>query len=195
MAGTPKKRERRERLAVLLTADETLTMLCERISGGETLATVCTSLDVPFTKVRAWLYEDDARAEAYEKALQSRDKAHEDRVIDSMMDLIDCDPSEAFNDDGSLRPLSEIPSSLRRWIVGLEVQEIRNGQGESVGHVKKLRFGDKVRMLEVAARRLKMLTDRYEVEAKQPSLAELLGGDEPEPRTVKALPSGEAENT
>jgi len=52
MAGTPKKRARRDRLERLLKNPDTLTMITERVAGGETLAAICQSLDVPFTKVR-----------------------------------------------------------------------------------------------------------------------------------------------
>jgi phage terminase small subunit len=76
------------------------------------------------------------------------------------------DPKDFWNDNGTAKPLHEIPEDSRRAIAGFEVMELFEGHGEDrglAGYIKKFKLISKDRALELAARHLKMLTDRVEV--------------------------------
>lgn len=76
------------------------------------------------------------------------------------------DPAEAFRSDGRLKSIHEMPEGLRRAIASFEIEELFEGSGrdrEHVGQVKKLKFWDKPRNLEMLGRHLSLFVDRIEV--------------------------------
>lgn len=87
-------------------------------------------------------------------------------VLKELYDLAMVDITEAYDDAGWLKPLSEIPKNVRRAIAGLEVNELFDGQGDDkhiIGVAKKIKFYDKNKSLEMLGRHLKMFTDKKEV--------------------------------
>lgn len=87
-----------------------------------------------------------------------------ERVLAVIGDGMNYDVAEAFNPDGSLKPIGEMPPDVRRQIAGIDVEEIRlSRNGPVVGHVKKVRFIDRGRSVELAARHHKLLTDKLEI--------------------------------
>jgi phage terminase small subunit len=76
------------------------------------------------------------------------------------------DIGQAFDENGNLKPLKDIPEDVRRAIAGIDVDELYEGHGqdrEQVGETKKIRFWDKNRALENLGRYFKLFTDRVEV--------------------------------
>jgi len=76
------------------------------------------------------------------------------------------DPRKFFNEDGSLKQVTELDEDSARGLAGFEAAELYEGTGEeraAVGYIKKFKFADKNKAIETAARALKMLTDRVEV--------------------------------
>lgn len=57
-----------------------------------------------------------------------------------------CDVKEAFNEDGSLRSIHDIPEDVRKAISGFEVEEVFTGKGKAKklsGYIKKMKFWNK----------------------------------------------------
>lgn len=76
------------------------------------------------------------------------------------------DPRKFFNEDGTLKQVTELDEDSARGLAGFEAAELFEGSGEerkACGYIKKFKFADKNRAIETAARALKMLTDRVEV--------------------------------
>jgi len=84
-------------------------------------------------------------------------------VLSELVRIALADPMDAFNANGSMKPLHEIPASLRRTISGMKVQETWNGlrgeEREQTGEIKELKFWDKTRGLEMLARHLALFKD------------------------------------
>jgi phage terminase small subunit len=102
-----------------------------------------------------------------------------DDVLRELLRLARVDIGEAFDDEGKLKPLKEIPEDVRRAISGIEVDELFDGHGEnrmSIGVTRKLKFWDKTRALEMLGKHLKLFTDRIEVSGKL-TLEQLLSGE------------------
>lgn len=82
-----------------------------------------------------------------------------------------CDVGQAFDSDGNLLKIHDIPEDVRRAISGLDVEEIWQGKGENkkqVGLLKKVRFWSKDKQLENLFKHLglfeannKQLTDGF----------------------------------
>ncbi len=90
-------------------------------------------------------------------------------------------PCEFFEDDGTLKPLSEIPIDVRKALASLETEGIFLGSGadrEKVGQTRKLKFPDRLKTLELIGRHLGMFVDRVEVEAQFDVREEILKGRE-----------------
>lgn len=101
-------------------------------------------------------------APTLKKARMSRE-----RVLSLIDDAINYDVAEAFNEDGSLKAVRDMPPDVRRQIASIEVEEIRLAKdGPVVGCVKKIKLVDRVRSNDMAARHHKLLTDRVQVDGK-----------------------------
>lgn len=92
-----------------------------------------------------------------------------DTILRELLALATADLTQAFDDSGFMKPLSEIPENVRRSLISLEVSEIFAGMGDQrsiIGHLKKPRFHDKTRALELLGKHLKLFADRMELTGK-----------------------------
>ena len=106
--------------------------------------------------------------QAINKQMESREKRTlitADRVLAELYEMAFTDIALLFNEDGSIKPIHNIPESLRRAISSVEVDEIwdweetENGRKHKVriGETKKLKLWDKGKSLENLAKHLKLL--------------------------------------
>lgn len=87
-------------------------------------------------------------------------------ILKELYDLAMVDITQAYDDAGWLKPLSEIPKEVRKAISALEVSELFDGQGEDkhiIGVNKKMKFYDKNKSLELLGKHLTLFTDKTEV--------------------------------
>lgn len=160
MAGTPKKRERRERLQQLLADEEAFDWICARIASGDNLVNFCRELDIPYVAVNEWIQEDDDRRKQYKEALDLREAHLREVVIGELKRMLTVDLTQAFNEDGSPKRLQDIPDDVRQCIAGIELSDYPAPDGGRL--IKKLRFWDKNKASELMAKHLKMLTEKHE---------------------------------
>lgn len=102
-----------------------------------------------------------------------------DRVKLEIARLAFYDPGAFWNENGTAKPMHEIDEDSRRAIAGFETAELFEGTGESrglAGYIKKFKLASKDRALELAARHLKMLTDKVEVTGDEAILQALSEG-------------------
>jgi phage terminase small subunit len=86
-------------------------------------------------------------------------------VLEELLRLAMQDIAPAFNDDGTLKQIHEIPADIRRAIAGVEVEELFEGRGqdrEQVGVLKKVKFWNKNQALEALGRHLALFKDVIE---------------------------------
>lgn len=98
-------------------------------------------------------------------AQSKRTKITADAILAELHALATVDISLAYDDSGFLRPLKEIPENVRRAILNLEAAEIFAGDGDArsvIGHLKKVRFHDKTKALELLGKHLKLFTEKHE---------------------------------
>ncbi len=92
-----------------------------------------------------------------------------DTVLREILQVARADIGQAFNKDGSLKALHDMPEQTRRAIAGVDVFEEFDGRGSEraqIGWTKKIRFWDKVRALELLGRHLKLFSDKIELTGK-----------------------------
>lgn len=88
-------------------------------------------------------------------------------VLRNIYDIAAADPSEIFNEDGSVKHVQEMPEGIRKSISSIEIDEIYAGRGtdsEKIGVTKKVKFWSKDKNNEMLGKHLKMFTDKQEVE-------------------------------
>jgi phage terminase small subunit len=97
-----------------------------------------------------------------------------ERVIREIARAAFLDISKAFNEDGSMKPHSEIDEDTRRAIAGIEVTEIRDNDGVVIGYTKKLKLWDKLRALELLGKHVGMFDQRVTVDPNADGLSLLI---------------------
>jgi phage terminase small subunit len=118
----------------------------------------------------------------------------QDRVVQELLRIALANPAQAFDVSGALLPIHEMPEDVQRAISSIDVEE-RNG--ETV--VKKIRFCDKNRALEMLGRHIGLLKDKNE-DGKSAAVFHLvINGIAPREKALtvvdaKALPADTAES-
>ena len=73
-------------------------------------------------------------------------------VLRRLVEIDRMDVADILKDDGSFKPLSEWPMVWRNFINGIDIVELFEGRGdkhEQIGVLKKIKWPDKVRNLEM----------------------------------------------
>lgn len=109
-----------------------------------------------------------------------RTKVDADYVLKRLVEIDQMDCLDILNDDGSVKPVREWPQIWRQFISGFDVAELFAGGGEDrelAGMLKKIKWPDKVRNLELLGKHVNVQAFRDKVEWSGPD-----GG----PITIKA---------
>src|SRR5438105_4411763 len=99
------------------------------------------------------------------------------QVLEEVRKLASIDPMDVYADDGTVKPLKDIPQDVRRAISGLETRELWEWEGRKrvlKGYVKSVKFSSKTTSLELLGKHLKLWIDRVELGVDD-SLASLIG--------------------
>lgn len=83
-------------------------------------------------------------------------------VLTEMKKIAYADPKDAYNDDGSLKAIKDIPKHLRQSISAIQTDELWEGKGkdrEQVGITRTIKFWSKDKQLEQLGKYLKMFVD------------------------------------
>jgi phage terminase small subunit len=108
-----------------------------------------------------------------------------DHVLHELVRVARVDIGDAFDEQGRLKPLKDIPEDTRRAIAGIETDELYAGGGDNrveIGQTRKLKFYDKVKALELLARHFGLLRDKVELAGAGGGAltveVKVIGGDE-----------------
>lgn len=96
-----------------------------------------------------------------------------DRVLAEAMRLAFADLGQAFDEDGKLLPLSEMPEDVRRALSGVELVEM---PGDTGAQLRKVKLWDKPKSLELLMRHLGLLKDKVELSLSAETLEQLVSG-------------------
>jgi len=121
----------------------------------------------------AWKILNLPEAQAYiQKLLEekaNRTKATADKVISELYHLVSFDPVSILSEDGCLiKDMRSMPAATRKCIAAVDIQETFEGTGDNrvwTGYIKKIKFWDKTKALEMLGKHHKLITDRLEASA------------------------------
>lgn len=126
------------------------------------------------------LLRDVEVSAAIHAALAERSKRVEvdaDYVLKRLAEIDQMDAADILNDDGSIKPVQDWPAIWRQMISGIEMTELFEGRGdqrEMVGILKKIKWPDKVKNLELIGRHVgvQAFKDRVEHSGSIKGMAE-----------------------
>jgi len=87
-------------------------------------------------------------------------------IIREILNAATIDIADAYDDNGKLLPINEMPEPLRKSITSIETDELFEGTGnqrEHIGTTKKIKIQDRAKSLELLGKHLKMFTDVVEI--------------------------------
>jgi phage terminase small subunit len=94
-----------------------------------------------------------------------------DMMVQEIAKLVFFDPRKLFNDDGSMKLISEIDDHSAAALAGFDVCELFDGIGDqkhAYGLLKKVKLADKTRNLELIGRYFKLFSpDREDLEVER----------------------------
>ena len=117
----------------------------------------------------------ELKAERVERA-----KIDADYVLHRLVDIDQMDCADILNDEGGIKPIQKWPKVWRTYISGFEITELIEGRGderEMVGILKKIKWPDKLKNLELLGKHIgvQAFKEKLDVEVgAKKSLQELL---------------------
>ncbi len=96
-------------------------------------------------------------SEAIQRAIQNRERRTEitqDMVLRETAKLAFFDIRKMFDKDGKPLDISKLDADTAAALVGLDVQDIADNDGDYVGFVKKYKMADKLKALELLGKHL-----------------------------------------
>lgn len=90
--------------------------------------------------------------EAAKAARNERINIDADYVLRRLIEIDEMNVSDIMNGDFSIKPLSDWPESWRKTISSIDVSSIENGNQDEVSILKKIKWPDKIRNIELIGR-------------------------------------------
>ena len=113
------------------------------------------------------------------------------RVLEELGCMAFYDPAKLFNEEGNLLPIHQIDEATRRAIVGVDITQKEDEDG-NVKTTAKIRLGDKLGALTILAKHLQLLQEKvkheHEVSDEAAVLAKLLANVEGHNNVVDVEP-------
>lgn len=88
-------------------------------------------------------------------------------VLNRLVEIDQMDVLDILEDDGSLKPVREWPQAWRRYLSGMDVAEMFEGQGDErkvIGVLKKIKWPDKLKNLDLLGRHVDVQAWKERVE-------------------------------
>lgn len=116
-------------------------------------------------------------AQAIQAAMAERSKRTEveaDYVIRRLREIDEMDVLDILEDDGSFRSIRDWPKAWRQFLSGIEIAELFEGRGDDrriAGVLRKVKWPDKLRNLELLGRHVGTESAALDLELKRLDVA------------------------
>jgi len=138
--------------------------IVDEVANGGSLITFCKQEKLRYSKVINWIYEDEGKQKSYEKALEARGEWVAQRLLAELQKVSFVNVKDLFDDDGSIKDVSDLDDDVAAAIGGIDIQEEVNDKdgNEIVPRTRKIKLIDKLKSIELLGKNLKMFTDKVE---------------------------------
>lgn len=157
------------RLKSIVTHENFEEVVKSHICNGGTVITLAEIWDVKSSDVFSYLFADSDRRQRYNDWLLARSEWEKEKILDEIRQIGTASLKEIFNDDHTLKPISEWPEACVKALAGIEIQELfdfQDGEKDKVGEVKKIKMLDKLRALELLGKQQGMFAQKHEIHGK-----------------------------
>lgn len=93
---------------------------------------------------------------------QERTEITQDMVVKELARIAFLDIRKAFDENGDLLPITDMPEDVARAIGGMDISQL-SSDDETISVLKKIKLIDKKGALELLGRHMAMFTDKKEV--------------------------------
>lgn len=151
-----------EKTKAVIANPETLDTICQHVANGGSLIDLCQLWEVRYSDIHAWIYNNADPKAAYEIALKARGEWFVQRVLKEFKSIAILDLKDAYDEHGNLKDIKDIPANVRAAIASIETEELYSSgrNPEYLGRVRKIKFNDKLKALELIGKNLFMFVDR-----------------------------------
>jgi len=108
-----------------------------------------------------------ARIEELMESRNKRLRVSADYVLLRLVEIDQMDVIDILNDDMSIKPVSEWPKVWRQYLTGFELADMFEGRGddkELIGILKKIKWPDKVKNLELIGKHVDVMAFKERIE-------------------------------
>ncbi|MFU7018029.1 terminase small subunit [Pseudomonas aeruginosa] len=129
------------------------------------------------TEIGYQLLQRPEVAQAIQAAMAERSKRTEveaDYVIRRLREIDEMDVLDILDDDGSFRSIRDWPRAWRQFLSGIEIAELFEGRGDDrriAGVLRKVKWPDKLRNLELLSRHVGTESAALDIELKRLEVA------------------------
>ncbi|HGM7984189.1 TPA: terminase small subunit [Pseudomonas aeruginosa] len=129
------------------------------------------------TEIGYQLLQRPEVAQAIQAAMAERSKRTEveaDYVIRRLREIDEMDVLDILEDDGSFRSIRDWPRAWRQFLSGIEIAELFEGRGDDrriAGVLRKVKWPDKLRNLELLNRHVGTESAALDIELKRLEVA------------------------
>jgi len=132
------------------------------LKDGKGLRSSCGRIELK-PEVQARIAELQQRVE---DGIVEKKTAGITQVLEEFGHLAFLDVGDAFDENGNLLPIKQMPEGVRRAISGIEYEDVFSGRGEErecTGRIAKVKFVDKKGALDSIAKHLGMFIERQQM--------------------------------
>ena len=151
--------------------------LCTDVANGISIVEWCRNNALKYGEVIVVIYKDPALKQRYEDCLNAGKEYMCIRIIDELKNIGLSDPRKAFDKEGNLLSIADMPEDMARVVSGFDTEEKSYGKDDNTTFVttKKMKMWDKLKALELLMKQQGMLVERMEHSGKM-TLEDLVGG-------------------
>lgn len=143
---------KRIKLREFLKRDDAIDFICDNVANGGSIPSIAKTLDVPANWIFKWIRTDKALNKKYEQAKADRDEWEIETILSQLRSIASVKLSDILGDDGSIKPIHEIPEEALSVIESISVDD----KGSKVKLINKLKA------LEMSGKKLGVFKEKVE---------------------------------
>ena len=156
-----------ERFQALTLKSDFADTVFAHVANGGTLIGLAEVWGVRHSDISGYIGSNRALIDKYTAAMMARDEWEKERCLQELRAIATVDIRQAYNEDGTLKTMREMPPELAACISSVESDELFEGVGderEMVGYTKKVKFWDKAKAIELFMKKHGLLIERKQVQ-------------------------------
>jgi hypothetical protein len=146
------------RTASFIASPDFLQTVTEWVAAGGSLTNLCEERGLRYAAVFTALHLPEHK-DLWEAALKARSEWMIESVLTEVRKVASLNIKDAFDEDGRLLPLDKMPPHVSAAIASVDTYEL---EGKNAGTLKRVKFYDKLKAIELLGKNLKIWVERHE---------------------------------